>query len=106
MKIISLALLHKGFNDNQLWFKATKNLNSIPPHPECTRPNDRISFIKVQFNGQIIHSRIFTPFEALHAFADEEYYKEYFYLNLIDDVMSIIREQFNNEVIKFLGEKV
>lgn len=109
MKIISLALLHKGFLDNRRAIQTAIKLRvrSITPYPECVRPNDRISFIKVELDGQIYQARIFTDAETMLTWGlDEEYFKHFVYLNLQDEVFNMLRAEFNKQANKILGDKV
>ena len=106
MKIIELALLHKGFLDNREFFRDYKNTNKTPPHPECTTPYDRISYIKVDVGGLLVYARIHTSGMMETWGLDEEYFKHYVYLNLMDDVMSTIRAELNKQANKILGDKV
>jgi hypothetical protein len=107
MKIISLALLHKGYLDNRRFLKASKNINAIVPYPECKSPNDRISFIKVNVDGKIYQSRLLTNAEVMFAWGqDEEYFKHLCYLNLRDNIMYMAIEDLDRQATKILGEKV
>lgn len=109
MKILALALLHKGFSDNRkAQLTALKlRLPVIVPYPDCVRHNDRISFIKVELDGKIFQAQIVTNAETMSSWGlDEEYYKHIVYLNLIDEVFNMLRAEFNKQANKILGEKV